>query len=72
MVLRNIAAAALAAASKAPYADSDGRISVDLIRGGDTAMAAAASHGLVWEVLSYRMEIEEPDAAECIQAACNQ
>eukprot|EP00969_Alexandrium_andersonii_P291454 12882116-Alexandrium_andersonii.AAC.1 len=35
-------------------------------------MADAAEKGITWEVLSYRVEKDHPEACECIQSVCNQ
>eukprot|EP00969_Alexandrium_andersonii_P023398 1022059-Alexandrium_andersonii.AAC.1 len=35
-------------------------------------MADAAEKGIAWEVLSYRLETDRPEACECIRSACNQ
>ena len=57
-------------------ASTDGTLEVaasfmDLIGHVDPDMAAHCQRGLVWEVLSHKMNKEEPGAFEIIQAALN-
>ena len=44
---------------------------MDLISAADKEMASHIQRGLFWEVLSWRMEEEEPIAFEVIQEALN-
>ena len=48
-----------------------GRLSMDRISAADKEMASHIQRGLFWEVLSWRMEEEEPIAFEVIQEALN-
>ena len=50
---------------------SDGRLSIEIIQHVDKDMADHCQRGLLWEVLSYMMAVEEPTAFEIIQAALN-
>ena len=38
----------------------------------DPALAGACAQGLLWDVLSHRIEEEEPDGIGCIVAALNE
>ena len=49
----------------------DGRLSIEVIQSKDKDMANHCQRGLSWEVLSWQMAEEEPDAFEIIQAALN-
>ena len=51
--------------------DSQGCLSVHLLRGVDADFASAVESGLHWEILSYKMDIEEPDASAVIAQALN-
>ncbi len=48
-----------------------GNYSLALVRATDTAFASGVDSGLLWEVLSWKMDEEEPDACSIIQAAMN-
>ena len=50
---------------------SDGRLSIEIIQRVDKEMADHCQRGLLWEVLSYMMAVEELSAFEIIQAALN-
>ena len=52
-------------------ADSDGRFSLDKLRQADDQFAIAVESGLLWEVLSWAIEDEEPFGCGIIQAALN-
>ena len=69
-VLRNILGSALAD-SVVDAVDADGRINRRLVAAHDPGMAAACDRGLRWEILSWKMEVEERDAVLCVQAALN-
>lgn len=45
--------------------------SVEVLKDLDADFAKYCNSGLLWEVLSYKIEEEEPDALNIIQAACN-
>ena len=47
-----------------------GRLSLALVEAEDSALAAACRQGLLWEVLSERLEDEVKEGVLCIQAAC--
>ena len=49
----------------------DGRSSVEGLRLADKSFATACENGLQWEVLAHEMMVEEPEACDIIQAACN-
>ncbi len=51
--------------------DQNGKYSLEKLRSVDPGFAAAVDGGLRWEILSWRMEIEEPDACSIIQSALN-
>ena len=51
--------------------DDEGKLSLEVLRVKDSAFAHAIDIGLQWEVLSYKMDIEEPHAAALIQGALN-
>ena len=50
---------------------TDGRLSLTLVEVHDFALAEACRNGLAWEILSHALEVEEKDAALCIQVALN-
>ena len=69
-VLRNIVGAAVV--RNCPEAtDASGRLNLALIAPRDSALAEACRVGLRWEVLSAKLEQENPDGVLCIQAALN-
>ena len=55
------------------YCDSDGRLSITAVAAHPncTEMADVLSEGLVMEVLSWKMDVEEPTAASIISQALN-
>jgi hypothetical protein len=52
-------------------ADSDGCFSIDKLKQADQQFANAVESGLLWEVLSWSIEDEEPFGCSIIQAASN-
>ena len=52
--------------------DLNGRLSLDRVSLVDPAMAGTCSMGLKWDILSHRIEVEEPDGIACIVAALNE
>ena len=70
-VLRNVNGSALA--ESAPDAVRDNKtLCVNLVGAHDPAMKVACGRGLRWEVLSYKLEEEEPDGVSVIVAALNE
>ena len=51
--------------------DQNGNYSLALLRAADLTFALVVDTGLLWEVLSWKMDVEEPDACSIIQAAMN-
>ena len=51
--------------------DKGGRLSLTRLQEVDSAFAKAVQSGLQWEVLSYAIEVEEPDGCAVIQSALN-
>ena len=49
----------------------DGTVHLDLLAARDPAFAEHVENGLLWEVLAWQMEDEEPDACTVVQAALN-
>ena len=49
----------------------DGTVHLDLLAARDPAFAEHVENGLLWEVLAWEMEDEEPDACTVVQAALN-
>ena len=49
----------------------DGTVHLDLLAARDPAFADHVRNGLLWEVLAWQMEDEEPDACTVVQAALN-
>ena len=49
----------------------DGRIHMELVKNAMPLFYKACASGLLWEILSYVMLQEAPEAADIIQAACN-
>ena len=49
----------------------DGNVHLDLLAARDPAFAEHVENGLMWEVLGWQMEDEEPDACTVVQAAMN-
>ena len=69
-VLRNIVGAAVVR-NCLEATDASGRLNLALIAPRDSALAEACRVGLRWEVLSAKLEQENPDAVLCIQVALN-
>ena len=51
--------------------DGAGKLSVGLLQQCDPAFASAVHTGRQWEVLSYKIEEEEPDGCAVIQSTFN-
>ena len=68
-VLKNVAAGVTADVSA--VASRDGTLSLQVLRMKDSAFANAVDSGMLWEVLSWKMDVEEPSAAGIIQSALN-
>jgi hypothetical protein len=51
--------------------DDKARLSVSMLKNHDPTYATYAAEGLMFEILSGDMEVEEPDAADIIQSAQN-
>ena len=51
--------------------DQHGNYSLVMLRAADPTFALVIDTGLLWEVLSWKMDVEEPDACSIIQAAMN-
>ena len=51
--------------------DQNGNYSLVMLRAADPTFALVIDTGLLWEVLSWKMDVEEPDACSIIQAAMN-
>ena len=49
----------------------DGTIALNLLAARDHAFAEHVQNGLMWDVLAWEMEDEEPDACTVVQAALN-
>ena len=52
-------------------ADHEGRLDPKLVAGKTPALAEAVHAGLLWEVLSYKLDIEEPQGVTMIQRCIN-
>ena len=48
--------------------DQNGNYSLVLLRAADPTFALVVDTGLLWEVLSWKMDVEEPDACSIVQA----
>ena len=59
------------ACKNAPILDEDGNYSAVELRIYDASWALDCSSGLGWEILSYKMDIEQPDAANIISVTLN-
>ncbi len=70
-VLRNVLGSARAESCSGAV-DASGCLQLALVSAADPAMARACRAGLRWEVLSYKLEVEEPDGVVCISAALNE
>jgi hypothetical protein len=67
-VLRNIRGGGVCAV---PGVSESGKHSLAKLRGVDPSFARAAETGLLWDILSSAIEVEEPDGCAIIQAAMN-
>ena len=54
-----------------PILDQNRNYSLEKLRDHDAEWAQQCSSGLDWEVLSWKMDVEEPDAAQVISIALN-
>ena len=54
-----------------PIWDNDGNYNLEKLRAHDDAWAHGCYRGLEWEVLSWKMDEEEPDASQIISIALN-
>ena len=54
-----------------PILDSTGNYDMKKIQEHDPPWYELIMGGLTWEILDYRMEVEEPDAARIISVALN-
>ena len=54
-----------------PILGEKGCYSLDLVREHDAAWADIIQGGISWEMLSYKMDVEEPEAAMAISVALN-
>ena len=72
IALHNVVAGAMVSLPGLSKFCRDGRLSLELIGNDDEEMAAHAQRGLLWEVLSWKMEVEEPTAFDNLQSALNQ
>ena len=59
------------ACANGPIVDEDGNYSMELLLGHDSEWHQDCLIGIQWEVLSHKMEDEEPDAARIICVALN-
>ena len=57
------------ACKNAPILDENGNYSAVKLRAYDEAWALDCFSGLGWDILSYKMDIEQPDAANIISCA---
>jgi hypothetical protein len=55
----------------AKVCDPAGHINLDLLKSSDLELWKAAQEGLLWQVLRWEMEVDEPDAVSCISRALN-
>ena len=52
--------------------DTEGRLSIQMLQGVDSAMAEHIQQGIYWEILSFELEIQHPvDGVSCVQASLN-
>ena len=68
-VFKNILARVPVAGLK--ISNSSGRLDVGILDEVDKVFAKYCNEGLLWDVLSYKIQDEEPDGLNVIQAACN-
>ena len=54
-----------------PILDDNGKYSLVKVQSHDDAWARDCHSGLVWEMLSWKMDVEEPEAALVISIALN-
>ena len=54
-----------------PILDKHGRYSMDLVKSHDKEWGGLCEKGIEWEMLSHRMDAEEPEAAMIISVALN-
>ena len=54
-----------------PLLDEQGRYSMKRLEAHDRAWAELCYKGITWEVLSHRLDVEEPDGAKIISLALN-
>ena len=54
-----------------PEVSKLGKLSLAKLKTGDPAFGHAAETGLCWDILSYAIEVEEPDGCAIIQSAMN-
>ena len=54
-----------------PILDKHGRYSMELVKAHDKDWFALSEKGIEWEMLAYRMDAEEPEAAMIISVALN-
>ena len=72
-LLRNVLNAALSTSpGLARVRDADGKLQIKMLAAHDERMANHAKRGLAWEILSYKLEEEEPsDGVACVQLTLN-
>ena len=52
--------------------DTEGRLSIQMLEGVDPAMAEHIQSGMLWEILSFQLELQHPvDGVSCVQASLN-
>ena len=71
LALHNVAHGAEISLSGLKDYCKQGKLSLELVGNVDPEMMAHAQRGLLWEVLSYKMEEEEPTAFDKLQSALN-
>ena len=54
-----------------PILDENGNYSLEKLRVHDDEWSQGCFRGLEWEVLSWKMDVEQPDAAQIISIALN-
>ena len=54
-----------------PILDANGNYSLEKLKAHDDGWAQECFKGLEWELLSWKMDVEEPDAAQIISIALN-
>ena len=50
---------------------TDGRLGLTLVEVHDFALAEACRNTSAWEIISHALDVDEKDAALCVQAASN-